>query len=422
MPRITAAFLLLFLGVLERPTTLAYRIHRVPITMVVADYAQTSASVKGVVGGLTTLTNALFSPDTAKVPPTRVRAKATVSPTDVLLGVVKDFENGYLFSGEIEAEIYADDCVFTDPTLSFTGLSTFERNIQALKPLLNVFVGDTLVVLYDATLNQNKRQVSTQWRMSGNVRLPWRPAIELTGNTVLTYDPTQDGGRIVSYFERWDVDAGTALRQLLRPAQRIPSAPFLPVIRAPGAAAINVQAVKRTLAASFGARQRGRAWQCEVRAALSAQVAQLVRAVPLETLQKIQAAGDAVAGRRQAVAAAWGRARARGRSWTLALASSAGAEVLGATGCRVRFAADGAACESECADGPLAVQIVRTSCAIDEDGAVQFVPTAREVRGVRWPGGPSPVGTVETAFHLGYFDDEWLVFVSQNGEYFVLTA
>jgi hypothetical protein len=198
MKRTSAPFLLLVLVSLERPTTLAFlqrcrhtatttktkTTTTTSTTMAVADYAQTSASVKGVVGGLTALTNALFPASTATAP--RVRAQATVSPTDVLKGVVKDFENGYLFSGEIESEIYAEDCSFTDPTLTFTGLGTFERNIQALKPLLNVFVGDTLVVLYDAVLNKNTREVSTKWRMSGNVRLPWGPAIELTGNTVLT--------------------------------------------------------------------------------------------------------------------------------------------------------------------------------------------------------------------------------------------
>jgi hypothetical protein len=188
-----------------------------------------------------------------------------------------------------------------------------------------------------------------------------------------------------------------------------------------------VQAVKQALAASFGARQRGRAWQPSARTALADLVAQLVRAVPLATLQRVQATGNVDTGRRQATAAAW--ARAHGRSWTLALTSSAAAEVLGPTGCTVRVAADGATCESACADGPLALtQIVKTECAVGADGTARFNPTARETR---WLGGvtvPSPARgrqppvetAVRTSFQLGYYDDDWLVFVNPDGEYFVL--
>ena len=59
-----------------------------------------------------------------------------------------DFRRGYLFSGEINPEIYAPNCVFTDPTLSFSGLNTFRRNINNLKP-----IGANLSQ-YKANLNQ----------------------------------------------------------------------------------------------------------------------------------------------------------------------------------------------------------------------------------------------------------------------------
>ena len=56
-------------------------------------------------------------------------------------GLVPDFEeNEYLWSGKITAELYDEDCVFTDPTLSFTGLATFERNLANLDPWIERFV------------------------------------------------------------------------------------------------------------------------------------------------------------------------------------------------------------------------------------------------------------------------------------------
>ena len=42
----------------------------------------------------------------------------------------------------------------------------------------------------------------TEWRMTGDVDLPWRPRIELTGQTRFTLDKAK-GGRIVDYYEKW---------------------------------------------------------------------------------------------------------------------------------------------------------------------------------------------------------------------------
>ena len=182
-----------------------------------SSYGDTQSGVKVIIQGLTSLSN-LFLPKGPTA--ARVYKKATLTPLEVVDGVIGDFENGYLFSGQIDSEIYDEDCVFTDPTLSFKGLSTFERNIKALKPALDIFVGDSIVVLYDCKINQELKEIKAIWRMSGAVNLPWRPRIELTGNTVLSYD-TDRGGRIVDYYERWDLPAATALLQLLQPAKKM---------------------------------------------------------------------------------------------------------------------------------------------------------------------------------------------------------
>ena len=59
----------------------------------------------------------------------------------MLAGLRADFEeHEYLWSGKITAELYDEDCVFTDPTLSFGGLATFERNLANLDPWIERFV------------------------------------------------------------------------------------------------------------------------------------------------------------------------------------------------------------------------------------------------------------------------------------------
>lgn len=180
-----------------------------------SNYADTGNGVKWIIQGLTSFSN-LFLPKADA--PQRVYQKTELSPSDVLSGVIGDFENGYLFSGQIDSELYDENCLFTDPTLSFRGLSTFERNIKAIKPALDIFVGDSLVVLYDCNVDTEANEVKAIWRMSGAIKLPWKPRIELTGNTVLSYD-TDRGGRIVDYYERWDLPAAKALSQLLQPSK-----------------------------------------------------------------------------------------------------------------------------------------------------------------------------------------------------------
>jgi hypothetical protein len=83
-----------------------------------------TAVSQGVVGALTELVNLGAPVDASLVAPRRL---AKVSPASLLAGLRGDFEEReYLWSGRITDELYADACVFTDPTLSFKGLATFK--------------------------------------------------------------------------------------------------------------------------------------------------------------------------------------------------------------------------------------------------------------------------------------------------------
>jgi len=70
-------------------------------------------------------------------PPVPARVQVQVSPAELLAGLKSDFvDREYLWSGSITPELYGEDCAFSDPTLSFTGLSTFLENIRNLDPVL----------------------------------------------------------------------------------------------------------------------------------------------------------------------------------------------------------------------------------------------------------------------------------------------
>jgi hypothetical protein len=196
----------------------------------IATFDGTSGVVKTVVGGLTIVVNAVFPPRalTAEEEAARVAREAErqcaprVSEAALMEGLRLDFERQYLFTGEINPNLYDDDCVFTDPTLSFRGLKTFERNLASLRPVLETLLGETSVDLYSLELDAPSSCVVASWRMSGGIRLPWRPRIELRGRTRYTFEPTRKG-RIVRYDESWESSAAEQLLALFKPGDEMPN-------------------------------------------------------------------------------------------------------------------------------------------------------------------------------------------------------
>eukprot|EP01041_Mallomonas_annulata_P011898 gene11898-24928_t len=162
-----------------------------------------------------TLTNLAVVFKGKPIPRDRVYYSPNISPKEMLNGIRADFERGYLFSGEINSELYDEECRFTDPTISFTGLTTFENNIKSLQPLLENYIRDSMVILYAIALNETSCNIKAKWRMSANLKLPWKPKIELTGQTTFTYNPGCNG-RIVDYYEIWDIPALNVLIQLIQ--------------------------------------------------------------------------------------------------------------------------------------------------------------------------------------------------------------
>jgi len=187
--------------------------------------------VKAIVGSLTAMVNALFPPGALTATQAAAQAERQVarqrapplSPAALVAGLRTDFSRQYLFTGLIDPDLYDDECVFTDPTLSFTGLATFERNLASLRPVLDAILGETAVDLYALDAPEGAGHVVASWRMSGGVRLPWRPRIELRGRTRYTYDPARKG-RIVRYDEYWESSAAEQLLALFKPGGAAPRA------------------------------------------------------------------------------------------------------------------------------------------------------------------------------------------------------
>lgn len=149
-------------------------------------------------------------------------------------------------------------CTFTDPTLSFAGLDTFTNNLANLQPILRRLVRNSDVELYSCRLlgdaeegtgatvsasgggvdpgvrtdgdgsggggrsdGEGGGKVRASWRMTGNLRLPWRPRIDLCGQTTFTFKDwgARRGCLITAYQEEWELSAAEAVLQLVKPFQ-----------------------------------------------------------------------------------------------------------------------------------------------------------------------------------------------------------
>lgn len=88
-------------------------------------------------------------------------------------GVRRDFtEKNYLWTGRITVDLYDKSCSFTDPTISFTGVDTHQRNLAALSWLVDRLVSESSSELLSCDLNADSSAVVAQWRMQGAARRP----------------------------------------------------------------------------------------------------------------------------------------------------------------------------------------------------------------------------------------------------------
>lgn len=198
-----------------------------------SNYKETSGAVKGLVSGLTAIVNAFGvgiddgdGDGSGITRRERREARPLPStprdPSTLAADIAREFtEAKYLWTGDINPEMYDLYCTFTDPTLSFAGLETFQKNLANLQPILSRLVRDSDVELYSCELVETSEsdKVRARWRMTGNLRLPWRPRIDLEGQTTFTYKKYggDRGCLITAYQEEWGLSAGEAVMQLVTP-------------------------------------------------------------------------------------------------------------------------------------------------------------------------------------------------------------
>eukprot|EP00897_Mesotaenium_endlicherianum_P001101 jgi/Mesen1/10992/ME000097S10568 len=132
-----------------------------------------------------------------------------------------DYEQrAYFITGNITEALYSEDCFFGDPTVSFTGLQRWRRNIRLLVP----FFEEPSVALHSIVAQDEEgggRAFVTQWRLRTYLKFPWRPLIDIDGSTKHSLDETNTkASAVVRHVESWGVSAIEALGQMFVASDR----------------------------------------------------------------------------------------------------------------------------------------------------------------------------------------------------------
>ncbi|XP_022744251.1 uncharacterized protein LOC111295138 [Durio zibethinus] len=146
-------------------------------------------------------------------PNTRDRDGISVSDVaDVLRILESDYENAYFVTGNFTSAIYAEDCIFEDPTIRFRGKELYSRNLKLLVPFFDrPSIGLQKI---EKGVNTEMNFVLATWRLRTYLKLPWRPLISIDGSTFYELD---EKFTIVRHAESWNVSALEAIGQIFTP-------------------------------------------------------------------------------------------------------------------------------------------------------------------------------------------------------------
>ena len=130
-----------------------------------------------------------------------------LTPAERLASIRADYDVDYFISGKGEMRAYADDCTFADPFVAFKGTARFKANVSNLGGLMR----DTRLEILEWD-DSRSDSLTTKWRFSATLALPWTPRLAAAGGTTHVFD--ERTGRVVRHEERWDIEPAVVVKQL----------------------------------------------------------------------------------------------------------------------------------------------------------------------------------------------------------------
>ncbi|WOL15217.1 hypothetical protein Cni_G23998 [Canna indica] len=162
------------------------------------------------VGGVTELLRVLSPKKQRDVSRTSEHVPSSASSADDVLRILRaDYHRAYFLTGDFTSDIYAEDCLFEDPTIKFRGRDQYSQNLGLLVP----FFDQPSLRLEKIEKNYEVNFILASWTLRTYLKLPWRPLISIKGST--TYDLGKDF-KIIRHAESWNVSALEAVGQIFK--------------------------------------------------------------------------------------------------------------------------------------------------------------------------------------------------------------
>lgn len=105
------------------------------------------------------------------------------SVAETLQRIQQDNEREYFLSGDLDLLIYAEDCTFSDPFVSFQGRDRFVENLENLSAFVTSYSAKPLS--YDVDGNS----VNTKFMVKLQLNLPWKPVLAWPWGVRCEIDP-----------------------------------------------------------------------------------------------------------------------------------------------------------------------------------------------------------------------------------------
>lgn len=141
-----------------------------------------------------------------------LRGKKSLS--SLATSLKEDYEKVFWATGDMNMDLYASNCTFSDPFSSFGGEGStkrFKNNADSLGKLIISPKCKVSRVDVDAVA----KSVSVEWSFTSLLSLPWRPVLSAAG---ITTHFINDGGKIIKYEERWKSKPVDVVLRLFKPS------------------------------------------------------------------------------------------------------------------------------------------------------------------------------------------------------------
>jgi len=132
------------------------------------------------------------------------------SMKETLQRLEADNERSYFLSGQVDAEIYAEDCLFSDPFVSFRGRQRFIDNLANLGSFITKY--DVKVLQTPEPMEENT--VQTKFMVKLELNLPWKPILAWPWGVRYQINPITF--LVEEHEESWDIEPLEGVLQIFR--------------------------------------------------------------------------------------------------------------------------------------------------------------------------------------------------------------